>query len=1083
MSTRASTTRRSGAASAISGQAVVINTSAGAPAIAGASVTANTIVSLGIVTPGQTSSQSTVQTTSPAIANIQYLYANYVVSPATAVSTAGGNILINGTGFVTGSNVYVNGALATATFINSTSIRALVPAASPGTATLTLFSPTNSGTFSTVSYSGAPVWTTSSITLQNNATANVALVAASDSTLTYTLQAGSTLPTGMSLVSTGYISGTPTGYGSETASTAVIVATDLENQATQQTISFTVTVGDPQFNYVTALINGETSVTPFIDDQSTNNYPIGIAGDTRSDRFSPYYGGYYSNYFDGTGDYLAITGSQTPLNIGTNSFTVETWINTSSATQQTIFNICDTNSLGYGAVRVQVLADKTVQWLMGPGGSWGVAVTAGSITYGTWNHIAITRNGSSVYFFVNGTQVGTTQTYATSLSSGGTTYVGYNSGTSFGFNGYISNLRFVNGTALYTSNFTPSTTPLTAVTNTALLTCQSNRLIDNSTNNFTIVKGGDTTVSAGIPFTASATYATYGSAYFDGTGDWLTFLSSYLPTSAGVAFTLEFWIYPTRTFASAAMGIISSGNIELNIDNTTAGQVRFDLPAGVTNVANTGSNLVTAFAWNHIALTRTSGNVYTLYLNGVTTGAGLTAATGITALSTFGYKATNPLQGYVTDLRSVSSLVYTSAFTPPTQPLTAIANTNLLSLQYNGGATNSGIVDNGPFDFPLIRNGNATQGTFSPFSQTGWSNYFDGAGDYLGADSSNGTLPGDFTVEMWVYLTSSIANQPLAAFGTEASGRFALLTNASGQLQYGIYGDGTVYAYTTLAVTLNTWTYIAFSRTGTNMYAFINGVSAGAVKTLSGSRGNGTRITIGSSAARDAFLTGYMSNVRIINGTGLYTTDFTPSTTPLTAVANTELLTCQSNRFVDNSVNNFTITRAGEINVQAYSPFPPTIPYSVSTIGGSGYFDGTGDYLTNTSSPNVANFGTGDFTWESWIYFTSTNTTSEWDIFEAQPTAGGFQVYRSTANTLLYGAFGSAGNNITPVNAIPVNQWFYLALSRTSGSVSCYINGVRQTTVADTTNYNQTGISVGARNIFLACVLRKVLEFTLVQLW
>ena len=39
-------------------------------------------------------------------------------------------------------------------------------------------------------------------------------------------------------------------------------------------------------------------------------------------------------------------------------------------------------------------------------------------------------------------------------------------------NGFISNVRVVKGTALYTSNFTPPTTTLTNVTNTVLLCCQ-----------------------------------------------------------------------------------------------------------------------------------------------------------------------------------------------------------------------------------------------------------------------------------------------------------------------------------------------------------------------------------------------------------------------------------------------------------------------------------------------------------------------------------------------------------------------------------------------------------------------------------
>jgi hypothetical protein len=74
------------------------------------------------------------------------------------------------------------------------------------------------------------------------------------------------------------------------------------------------------------------------------------------------------------------------------------------------------------------------------------------------------------------------------------------------------------------------------------------------------------------------------------------------------------------------------------------------------------------------------------------------------------------------------------------------------------GAQNNTFLDSSTNNFTITRNGNTTQGPFSPFSKPDgrWGNYFDGSGDRLtssgGANSAVGS--GDFCVEFFVYYTA-----------------------------------------------------------------------------------------------------------------------------------------------------------------------------------------------------------------------------------------------------------------------------------------------------------------------------------------
>ena len=94
---------------------------------------------------------------------------------------------------------------------------------------------------------------------------------------------------------------------------------------------------------------------------------------------------------------------------------------------------------------------------------------------GDWHHIAMCRSGTTLRGFVDGIQE-ISGTYGDSIDWGHNSngaVVGITDRTTFPTNyiykGYLANLRLVKGTALYTSAFTPSTSPLTAVSNTKLL--------------------------------------------------------------------------------------------------------------------------------------------------------------------------------------------------------------------------------------------------------------------------------------------------------------------------------------------------------------------------------------------------------------------------------------------------------------------------------------------------------------------------------------------------------------------------------------------------------------------------------------
>ena len=371
----------------------------------------------------------------------------------------------------------------------------------------------------------------------------------------------------------------------------------------------------------------------------------------------------------------------------------------------------------------------------------------------------------------------------------------------------------------------------------------------------------------------------------------------------------------------------------------------------------------------------------------------------------------------------------------------------------NGGQNNT-FLDSSTNNFTITRNGNTTQGTFSPFSQTGWSNYFDGSGDYLQAGTSSNLAlgSGDFTVEGWHFCTGYNGGGALYSTINTYPSSTGFLFYIYSDGSYTIDVNGTILKTTAVAA-LNTWVHYAVVRSGSTITIYANGTSVGTVS-------NSTNFTdqyavIGRTGAGSAsnYYLGYLSNCRTVKGTAVYTSAFTPPTAPLTAITNTQFLTCQSNRFIDNSANQFTITVNGNTSVQAFSPFAPTAAYSASTVGGSGYFDGSGDYLSIPSNTAFA-FGTGDFTVEGWIYYASVASNSI-RILATAGAAADCLVEVSTSSELRF-YDGSTTTTFTGITT-QANAWNHIAVTRSGTSLRGYINGSQVgSTVTNSANIANT---------------------------
>lgn len=228
----------------------------------------------------------------------------------------------------------------------------------------------------------------------------------------------------------------------------------------------------------------------------------------------------YSFVFDGTGDYLSLPGSASfSIATSTTPFTIESWIYPTAAggcvfsEQYTgvgnsiVVSISMSSTGGADSTNGRIIA---FGWYIGS--AWVTAAKSSiEVPLNTWSHVATVFTGSTTKVFINGNDVTAPSsptpatTWGVVATAGNNWFIGqrWDTSTAPWFSGYISNLRYVVGTAVYTTAFTPPTAPLTAISGTSLLTAQDLSFTDNSTNNFTLTAFGNVTQGYFTPFSSS----------------------------------------------------------------------------------------------------------------------------------------------------------------------------------------------------------------------------------------------------------------------------------------------------------------------------------------------------------------------------------------------------------------------------------------------------------------------------------------------------------------------------------------------------------------------------------------------------
>jgi hypothetical protein len=613
--------------------------------------------------------------------------------------------------------------------------------------------------------------------------------------------------------------------------------------------------------------------------------------------------------FDGTDDRLEIA-NNIDLELESSDFCIEAFIFVSELKNSTIVG----NNQSSGAApapagyEFDIFSSGAITFYSGNGSTYsntgsnlGTISATDVIKTGQWYHVAAVRNGNTLRLYVDGNKVAENTSFSHAIVSTNNTHRigndGVSAGSSYHFNGLISNVRLVKGSPVYTANFTAPTEPLTNVTNTKLLCCQSS------------TDATAATVTPGTITTNGNTFATKNEI-----------LGSMVLAVPGAS---------TATGAN----LVTNGSFHTDTTGWTAVDAILTWNAGRVQTNRTGGSGYTAYQ----AITVESGKRYTVRGWIDSTGSGNRQDLRVLSnLATSGGSILVSVSGVDNEIVERSG------------SFTATGTTHYV--YFVSDNTGTGAFDkivlkqeDAPRDYSADIKGSGTNKTLTAVGGAGvgyeLGGYygsamtFDGSGDYFDISESNNEydLDGDYTIEFWVNFNSiNNVNDIIGTANNTAylgSGKggwvigYATFSNIG--FRFGYQNNSSwVFEYDTgIMAVANQWYHVAISHSGSTQQIIINGVvvhTATQTNTLTSTE-NVVRVG-GGFGSTSGLLNGQIQDFRIYKGVAKYKGGFDvpkPYTPVGIEAFRTTADTCKNNFATWNAVDRGSLTLSdGNLSIE-----------------------------------------------------------------------------------------------------------------------------------------------------------------------